>query len=89
MLDFLRTQLAWVVFSIFVVVAAIFAGIYRERLASYIQDVRQEWTRVTTPSREESVSHTAVVVVGVLIAALFMFAIDQVLGPVMGLFYRN
>lgn len=87
MLDFVLTQLAWIVFGIFVVVAAVFAGIYRDRLLAYVRDVRQEWTRVTTPSREESVSHTAIVVVGVLIAAAFMFAVDVVLGPLMNLFY--
>jgi preprotein translocase SecE subunit len=89
MLEFVRTQLAWVVFAVIVVIAAVFAGLYRARLLNYVQEVRQEWTRVTTPSREESVAHTAVVIVGVIIAAAFMFVVDLALGPLMGLFYRH
>lgn len=88
MWEFLRTQISWIVFALMVVVAAGVGAIYRERVLEYLQDVRQEWSRVTTPSREEALSHTALVIVGVLIAGIFMFFVDLVLGPIMSLFYR-
>jgi preprotein translocase SecE subunit len=86
--NFLRNQLAWVVFAVLVAIGAVFAVLYRQRLLTYLDEVRQEWTRVTTPTREEAVAHTAIVIVGVLIAAVFMYIVDLVLGPLMELFYR-
>lgn len=86
--EFLRTQISWVVFALMLGVAAVLGAIYRERVLEYLRDVRQEWSRVTTPTREEALSHTTLVIVGVLIAGIFMFFVDLVLGPIMGLFYR-
>ena len=44
----------------------------------FIQQVRQEVSRVTWPSRKESMVTTAMVFVMVFIAAAFFFLVDQV-----------
>jgi preprotein translocase subunit SecE len=44
----------------------------------FIQEVRQEVSRVTWPSRKETLTTTAMVFVMVFIAAAFFFLIDQV-----------
>jgi preprotein translocase subunit SecE len=46
--------------------------------AQFIQEVRQEMSRVTWPSRKETLTTTAMVFVMVFIAAAFFFLIDQV-----------
>ncbi len=43
----------------------------------FIQEVRQEVSRVTWPSRKETVVTTAMVFVMVFIAAAFFFIVDQ------------
>ncbi len=45
--------------------------------AEFIQQVRQEVSRVTWPSRKETVVTTAMVFVMVFIAAAFFFVVDQ------------
>ena len=45
--------------------------------AQFIQEVRQEVSRVTWPSRKETLTTTAMVFVMVFIAAGFFFLIDQ------------
>jgi preprotein translocase subunit SecE len=44
----------------------------------FIQEVRQEVSRVTWPSRKETLTTTAMVFVMVFIAAAFFFLIDQI-----------
>ena len=44
----------------------------------FIQQVRQEVSRVTWPSRKETVVTTAMVFLMVFIAAAFFFLVDQV-----------
>ena len=46
--------------------------------AEFIQQVRQEVSRVTWPSRKETAVTTAMVFVRVFIAAAFFFLVDQV-----------
>jgi preprotein translocase subunit SecE len=46
--------------------------------AQFIQEVRQEVSRVTWPSRKETLTTTAMVFVMVFIAAAFFFLIDQI-----------
>ncbi|HMD66011.1 MAG TPA: preprotein translocase subunit SecE [Stellaceae bacterium] len=43
----------------------------------FFQQVRQEVSRVTWPSRKETVVTTAMVFVMVFIAAVFFFVVDQ------------
>ncbi|HTW51426.1 MAG TPA: preprotein translocase subunit SecE [Stellaceae bacterium] len=47
--------------------------------AEFAQQVRQEVSRVTWPSRKETMVTTAMVFLMVFIAAAFFFAIDQVM----------
>jgi len=44
----------------------------------FIEEVRQEVSRVTWPTRKETVVTTAMVFVMVFIAAAFFFVVDQV-----------
>jgi preprotein translocase subunit SecE len=44
----------------------------------FIQQVRQEVSRVTWPSRKETLVTTAMVFVMVFVAAVFFFVVDQV-----------
>jgi preprotein translocase subunit SecE len=46
--------------------------------AKFIEEVRQEVSRVTWPTRKETVVTTAMVFVMVFIAAGFFFVVDQV-----------
>ena len=47
--------------------------------AEFVQQVRQELSRVTWPTRKETLVTTATVFVMVFIAAAFFFVVDQVL----------
>ncbi len=50
--------------------------------AEFFRQVRQEVARVTWPSRKELTVTTAMVFVMVVVAAIFFFAVDEVLGYV-------
>jgi len=45
--------------------------------AEFVQQVRQELSRVTWPSRKETMVTTAMVFLMVFIAAAFFFVVDQ------------
>jgi preprotein translocase subunit SecE len=45
----------------------------------FIREVRQEVSKVTWPSRRETVTTTGMVFLMVFLAALFFFVVDQVL----------
>ena len=45
----------------------------------FLQQVRQETSKVTWPTRKETMISTVMVFIMVIIAALFFFAVDQVL----------
>jgi preprotein translocase subunit SecE len=47
-------------------------------VAEFFREVRQELSRVTWPSRKETVATTAMVFVVVFLAAAFFFLCDQV-----------
>jgi preprotein translocase subunit SecE len=47
--------------------------------AEFVQQVRQELSRVTWPTRKETMVTTAMVFVMVFIAAVFFFVVDQVM----------
>jgi preprotein translocase subunit SecE len=47
--------------------------------AQFLQEVRQETSKVTWPTRKETGVSTAMVFVMVILAALFFFAVDQIL----------
>ena len=87
MWEIIRNQLDWVGFAVFLVIALVIAFVYRIRLQTYVREVRQEWTRVSMPTREEGIAHTSVVIVAVLISAAYLFAVDWVFAQVMPIFY--
>ena len=47
--------------------------------AEFVQQVRQELTRVTWPTRKETLQTTLMVFLMVFIAAAFFFVVDQTL----------
>ena len=51
----------------------------RPNAAEFVQQVRQELTRVTWPTRKETLVTTAMVFVMVFVAAAFFFVVDQAL----------
>ena len=52
---------------------------------TFLQQVRAETSKVTWPTRRETMISTLMVIVMVIITAFFFFAVDQVLGWAMGL----
>jgi len=48
--------------------------------AQFIQEVRQETAKVTWPTRKETGISTAMVFVMVILAAMFFFLVDQLMG---------
>ena len=53
----------------------------------FFQQVRQETSKVTWPTRKETMISTVMVFVMVVIAALFFFAVDQVLSAAVKLVF--
>ena len=51
----------------------------KTNVAEFAQQVRQELTRVTWPTRKETMVTTAMVFVMVFVAAIFFFVVDQAL----------
>ena len=51
----------------------------RLNAAEFVQQVRQEVSRVTWPSRKETMFTTGMVFLMVFIAAAFFFVVDQVM----------
>jgi preprotein translocase subunit SecE len=45
----------------------------------FLQEVRQEASKVTWPSRRETLITTALVIAMVILAALFFLAVDEIL----------
>ncbi len=52
---------------------------------TFLQQVRAETSKVTWPSRRETMISTVMVLVMVFLAAIFFFAADQLLGWLVGL----
>jgi preprotein translocase subunit SecE len=48
-------------------------------IAEFAQEVRQETSRVTWPTRKETLVTTGMVFVMVFVAAVFFFVVDQLL----------
>jgi preprotein translocase subunit SecE len=54
-------------------------GATKTRLGDFIRQCRQEWAKVTWPSRKETLITTAMVFTMSVLAALFFFLVDAVL----------
>ncbi|MBB3948284.1 preprotein translocase subunit SecE [Rhizobium skierniewicense] len=52
---------------------------------TFLQQVRAETSKITWPSRRETMISTAMVLVMVVFAALFFFAADQLIGWLLSL----
>ena len=52
---------------------------------TFLQQVRVEASKITWPSRRETMISTAMVLVMVIFAALFFFAADQLIGWILSL----
>jgi preprotein translocase subunit SecE len=52
---------------------------------TFIQQVRTEASKITWPSRRETVISTAMVLVMVILASIFFFASDQLIGWLLGM----
>ena len=52
---------------------------------TFLQQVRAEASKITWPSRRETMISTAMVLVMVVFAALFFFAADQLIGWLLSL----
>lgn len=52
---------------------------------AFLQQVRSETSKVTWPSRRETVISTAMVLFMVIFASLFFFAADQLIGWLLGM----
>ena len=48
--------------------------------AKFMREVRQEASKVTWPTRKETTISTIMVMIMVLLAAIFFFLVDQLLG---------
>ena len=55
--------------------------------AEFVQQVRQETSRVTWPSRKETMVTTLMVFVMVFVAAAFFFVVDQVMSQAVRLIF--
>jgi preprotein translocase subunit SecE len=53
----------------------------------FVQQVRQELSRVTWPTRKETLITTGMVFLMVFVAAAFFFVVDQILSYVVRLVY--
>jgi preprotein translocase subunit SecE len=53
----------------------------------FIQQVRQETRKVTWPTRKETAVTTGMVFLMVILAALFFFLVDQILGEAVRLIF--
>ncbi len=51
---------------------------------AFLQQVRSETSKITWPSRRETVISTVMVLVMVVFASLFFFAADQLIGWILG-----
>lgn len=56
-------------------------------IAQFVQDVRQESTKVTWPSRRETAISTGMVFVMVIVASLFFLGVDWILSHLMKLVF--
>ncbi len=85
--DWAFANISWLIAGIFTLIGLIAALVSREKLAKYVRDARQEWTRVTVPKRDEVTAHTWVVLVGVGLTALYLFAADLALRYISNILY--
>jgi len=62
-------------------------GAARPGLGEFIRQCRQEWAKVTWPSRKETMITTAMVFTMSILAALFFFVVDWGLSSIVRLIF--
>jgi len=58
-----------------------------KKVKTFLNEVRVEMQKVTWPNRNEIMSYTVVVLVTVLILSVIIWAVDNVLGRALKLFF--
>ena len=58
-----------------------------KKISKFLQEVKQELSKVSWPSREELKGTTIVVIVITLILALFIFGVDKILQAILDVIY--
>ena len=57
------------------------------KISTFLQDVKQEMSKVSWPTREELKGTTIVVIVMTIILSLFIFGVDKILQAILDIVY--
>jgi preprotein translocase subunit SecE len=58
-----------------------------KKISNFFQEVKQEMSKVSWPTREELKGTTIVVIVMTIILSLFIFGVDKILQAVLDVIY--
>jgi preprotein translocase subunit SecE len=58
-----------------------------KKISNFFQDVRQEMSKVSWPTRSELKGTTIVVIVVTVILSLFIFGVDKILQVILDIIY--
>lgn len=58
-----------------------------QKIANFIKDVKSEMAKVSWPTKDQLKGQTIIVIVVSLFFAVFIFAVDHLLGKILGLIY--
>jgi preprotein translocase subunit SecE len=58
-----------------------------QKIAKYLNEVRQELSKVSWPSREELYGSVLVVIVFCILISIFVFGVDQVLSRLLSVIF--
>ena len=58
-----------------------------KKISNFFQDVRQEMSKVSWPTRDELKGTTIVVIVLTVILSLFIFGVDKILQLILDIIY--
>ena len=62
-------------------------SLHIKKVSKFLQEVKQELSKVSWPSRDELKSTTIVVIVLTLVFSLFIFGVDKVLQAILDVIY--
>ena len=60
-----------------------------QRLAEFLKDVRAEMRKVVSPSKQEVITNTTVVIVAVFLFAAYFFLVDSLVGQAVTKFIQH
>lgn len=58
-----------------------------QKIANFVKDVKSEMAKVSWPSKEQLKGQTIIVIVVSLFFAVFIFAVDHLLGRILDIIY--